>query len=150
MCLQLNQTYASSATKIYTPHVFRRTRQVAMRATTSGTSTRKPGFLFDADLHGPHNNGNVMIPVVGEAACATGPSACAVSGGYGDMVVREMGRREEEEKKRNGGRGPFIPQTNGAFLKCDTLHRTFLNHKCHMSGPEICCYLLCVSISCLS
>ena len=58
------------------PHVFRGTRQMAMRAMTSGTSTRKPGFLFDADLHGPHTYGDVMVPVVGEAACA---SAYAVS-----------------------------------------------------------------------
>ena len=47
-------------------HVFRGTCQMAMRATTSGTSTRKLGLLFDADLHRPHNkHGNVMIPVVG-------------------------------------------------------------------------------------
>ena len=54
---------------------------MAMRATTSGTSTRKTGLLSDADLHGPHAYGNVMIPVVGEAACATAPSADTVSWG---------------------------------------------------------------------
>ena len=73
---------------------------MAMRATTSGSSTRKPGLMFDADLHGPHNKyRNVMVPVVGEAACATGPSACAVSWGYGEMVFRGMWRREEEKRK---------------------------------------------------
>ena len=110
----------SSATEIYTPHVFRGTCRVAMRATTLGTSTRKLGLMCGADLHGPHTYGNVMIPVVGEAACATGPSACAVSGGYGEMVIREIGRVEEGEKKRNGGKGPFIPSTNGTFLECDS------------------------------
>ena len=39
-------------------------------------------------------------------------------GGYGEMVVKGMGR--EKKKKRNGGRGPFIPSTNDAFLKCDS------------------------------
>ena len=85
---------------------------MAMRATTSGTSTRKTSLLFDADLQGPHAYGNVMVPVVGEAACATRPSACAVSGGYGEMVVKGMGRGEEKEKRRNGGRAPFIPRTH--------------------------------------
>ena len=77
----MTQTYKSSAMETYTPHVFRGTRQMAMRATTSGTSTRKPSLMFDADLHGPHTYGNVMVPVVGEAACATASSADAVSWG---------------------------------------------------------------------
>ena len=54
---------------------------MAMRATTSGTPTRKPGLIFVADLHGLPQHGNVDVPVVGEAAGATGPSAYAVSWG---------------------------------------------------------------------
>ena len=54
---------------------------MAMRATTSGTSTRKPGLLFDADLHGLPQHGNVDVPVVGWAAGATRPSVYTVSWG---------------------------------------------------------------------
>ena len=47
---------------------------MAMRATTSRTSTRKPSLIYVADLHV-----NVDVRVVGEAAGATGPFAYAVS-----------------------------------------------------------------------
>ncbi|CDM28731.1 unnamed protein product [Penicillium roqueforti FM164] len=81
--------------------------------------------MFDADLHGPHNKyRNVMVPVVGEAACATGPSACAVSWGYGEMEVRGMGRREGEKKKNWGGGALLYPQPT-CLPKVRQVPRTF-------------------------
>ena len=116
----MTRTHASSATEIYTPHVFRGTRQMAIRATTSGTSTRKPGLLFGADLHGPHNKqGNVMIPVVGQAACATAPSAYAVSWG----LRRDDGQRDGERRRREEekwGEGPFYTPRNTYLPKWAT------------------------------
>ena len=99
-----------SATKIYTPHVFRGTCQMAMRATTSGTSTGTPGLISDADLLGPHNNGNVMIPVVGEAACATGPSAYTVSWATVRWWSERWGGEKKKRRREMGGRVLLYPQ----------------------------------------
>ena len=76
--------------------------------------------------------GKIMFPVVGEAACATAHSACAVSWGYGEMVVREMGREEEK-----WGEGPFYTSNPRVFLKCDTLTMS-------MSHVRLLCLLRCL------
>ena len=121
-----NSLYSSLGVQLGYAHVFRGTRQVAMRATTSGTSTRKPGFLFDADLHGPHNNGNVMIPVVGEAAYATAHSADAVSW----ATVRWWSERWRGEKKKRriemGGGALLYTQQTVPSLSCHCHMPTFL------------------------
>ena len=84
-----------------------------MRATTSGTSTRKPSLIFDADLHGLPQHGNVDVPVVGWAAGATGPSVDAVSW----RLRRDGGQRDGERKKRrrrekSWGGGAFYTPTH--------------------------------------
>ena len=84
---------------------------MAMRATTSGTSTRTPGLISDADLHGPHNKqGNVMIPVVGQAACATGPSVNAVSGATVRWWSEEWGGEKKKRRREMGGGDLLYPQ----------------------------------------
>ena len=87
---------------------------MAMRATNSGTSTRKPGLMFVADLHGLPQHGKVDVPVVGWAAGATGPSADAVSWGLRrDGGQRDGKRRRRRREGSQGGGYPFIPQSHG-------------------------------------
>ena len=81
---------------------------MAMRAATSGTSTRKPGLLFDADLHGLPQHGDVDVPVVGWAAGATGSSAYTVSWGDGGQRDGERKKRRREEEKGVGGEGALL------------------------------------------
>jgi hypothetical protein len=64
-------------------------------------------YRHTADL----NNGNVDISVDISTKCRE-PSAYAVSWGLRrDIVVERVEMKEEEEKRKKGGRSPFIPTT---------------------------------------
>ena len=96
--------------------------------------------MFDADLHGPHTYGNVMVPVVGEAPSATVPFACAVSWGLrrdGGQRDGERRRRRREEEK--WGEGSFYTSSPCAFLKCDRSLAPSLamsmSHVTHVDDP---------------
>ena len=129
---------------------------MAMRATTSGTSTRTLGLISDADLHGPHNNGNVMVPVVGEAACATVPSVNAVSGGgrgrggggEGGWTERWWPERWGGEKKKRrremGGRVLLYPKPTCLPQVRQVPHTcpVNINVTCHLPVHIVC--LLCL------
>ena len=72
----------------------------------------KLGLIFDANLHGLPQYGNVDVPVVGWAAGATEPSAYAVSWGLrraGGQMDGEERKRREEKLRRKGGGGLYTP-----------------------------------------
>ncbi|KAJ5416009.1 hypothetical protein N7465_004704 [Penicillium sp. CMV-2018d] len=73
-----------------------------------GSASDYGAQMLSHDLSDSHENWySILMGSDVHSPCATGPSVCAVSGGYGEMAVERVGERKK--RRREGVEGGWVP-----------------------------------------